>query len=279
MPHEPTAERPEPVVLPASESFVLHPRDGGAPYRIWVGLPRSYASAPERRYPVVYMLDGDVGFSICAGVARFLAFASEMPEVLVVGIGYGDDMDRWRQRRVVDLTPFAVASRFGSGKAERFLEFLASDVLPVVERQYRTAPDRTLSGYSLGGLFATYVLFHRPRLFQRYMIGSPTYVYAGGAALRWPAAISDNAPPSGVVVSSFGKAEPPAEIAAWHTFWDEVEQRQPPGLHLLRIEIDETHSVGAWVSLVKGLKAVFAMSPPAASSARISAPASKDAPP
>ncbi len=258
---EPTADRPNPVVLPASESFVLHPRDGGEPYRIWVGLPRSYASARERRYPVVYALDGDVGFSICAGVARFLAFASEMPEVLVIGVGYGDDMDRWRQRRVGDLTPFAVPSRPESGKAERFLDFLASAVLPVVERHYRTAPDRTLSGYSLGGLFATYVLFHRPGLFQRYTIGSPTYVYADGAALRWPAATSDSALPSGVVVTSFGTQEPQAEIAAWRAFWDEVSRRRAPDLHLRRIEIDETHPAGAWVAMVKSLKAVFATAP------------------
>lgn len=48
-PREPTPERPAPVVLPASETFVLHPRDGGEPYRIWVALPQSYARAPERR--------------------------------------------------------------------------------------------------------------------------------------------------------------------------------------------------------------------------------------
>lgn len=48
-PREPTPERPAPVVLPASESFVLHPRDGGEPYQIWVALPLSYARAQERR--------------------------------------------------------------------------------------------------------------------------------------------------------------------------------------------------------------------------------------
>lgn len=35
------------VILPASESFALHPRDGGEPYRIWVALPLSDERAPE----------------------------------------------------------------------------------------------------------------------------------------------------------------------------------------------------------------------------------------
>jgi hypothetical protein len=248
------------------ESFVLHPRDGGSLTDLG-RLPLSYARAPERRYPVVYSLDGDVGFAMCAGITRFLAFAREMPEVLVVAVGYGDDLDHWRARRVGDLTPVAVASRPGSGKAERYLGFLASDVLPLVDRRYRTAPDRTLSGYSLGGLFSTYVLFHRPGLFQRYLIGSPSYLYADGAALRWPEAIrGEGARPSGIVATSVGKSEAPAQIAAWRDFWDEVERRRPPELQLLRVEIDETHAAGAWVGLVKGLKAVFSISPPAVSS-------------
>ncbi len=267
LPREPTPEHPRPVVLPASETFVLHPRDGGEPYRIWVGLPLSYSRPPGRRYPVLYLLDGDVGFAVGTGVTRFLALTHEMPEVLVVGVGYGNDMVRWHERRVGDLTPLAVASNPGSGGAKRFLEFLVSEVMPLVERRYRTQTDRTLSGYSLGGLFATYVLFHRPGVFQRYMIGSPTYGYADGTALGWPKTLGAGAQPSGIVFTSFGKAEAPAAIAAWRDFWDAVERRQTPDLQVLRAEIDETHSAGVWVALVRGLKAAFAMSPPAASGA------------
>jgi hypothetical protein len=61
-------------------------------------------------------------------------------------------------------------------------------------------------------------LLHPCGAFHRYMIGSQTYVYADGAALSWPKAIGGTGP-SGVVLTSVGPAEAPAEIVAWHTFW------------------------------------------------------------
>ena len=64
------------------------------------------------------------------------------------------------------------------------------EIIPLIERTYRTSPARALHGHSLGGLFATYVLFEDPDLFSRYAIMSPSYrwehesTYAREAAFR-----------------------------------------------------------------------------------------------
>ncbi|HET6948525.1 MAG TPA: alpha/beta hydrolase-fold protein, partial [bacterium] len=213
---------------------------------------------PERRYPVVYGLDADVGFASATEVSRFLALAGEMPEVIVVGIGYGADLATWRKRRVADLTPISVEDQPGSGQAARFLDFLERELIPLIERRYRTAPNRTLWGYSHGGLFGTYALFHRPGLFQNYILGSPSYGWAEGAAFQWPAAMGKTGPlPAGVVFTSVGTAESERMIANWRAFWDAVEQARVPGLEVTRGEIDETHAGGWPHAMVKGVKAVF----------------------
>jgi predicted alpha/beta superfamily hydrolase len=172
----PTPERAVPVSIPQSESFTFKPRAGGEAYRIYVGLPLTYGLQTQRRYPVVYALDADVGFATAVEITRFLALAGELPEVILVGIGYGVDFDTWRTRRVSDLTPVPVSSSPGSGHAARFLDFIERELIPLIDGRYRTTPDRTLSGYSLGGLFGTYVLWQRPGLFQRYILGSPRTV-------------------------------------------------------------------------------------------------------
>jgi predicted alpha/beta superfamily hydrolase len=44
---------------------------------------------------------------------------------------------------------------------------------------------RVLSGYSLGGLFGLYTLFHDPKLFNKYLIGSPSIQYGEGITFKY----------------------------------------------------------------------------------------------
>ena len=62
-----------------------------------------------------------------------------------------------------------------SGGAALFLSTLENDLIPFVDKQYKTTGDRGLSGHSLGGLFAGYCLVKKPSLFKRYGINSPSF--------------------------------------------------------------------------------------------------------
>ncbi len=188
-------------------------------------------------------------------------------------VSYGTDFAEWRKRRVADLTPVPVADEPGSGQAARFLELIEGELIPEIERRYRTIPDRTLIGYSLGGLFGTYVLFHRPGIFQRYVLGSPSYGWAHQVALSWPAAMGRTGPtPTGVVFTSIDTGDAPETIARWRVFWDAVEQARVPGLEVTRGEIDETHAGGWPHMIVKGMKAVFRDRPAEAERGRAATP-------
>jgi hypothetical protein len=82
-------------------------------------------------------------------------------EPLVVGIGYG----KKENKRVRDLDP-------NSG-APKFLLFIEKEVMPFIDKHYRTNNERAIYGYSMGGMFTTYILFNRSDLFQKIYIGAP----------------------------------------------------------------------------------------------------------
>jgi predicted alpha/beta superfamily hydrolase len=78
----------------------------------------------------------------------------------------------WRFAR--DFTPTRTPQEFNSGGAAAFLDFFARELIPFVDRTWRTIPaDRGLLGHSYGGLFAIYALEQRPGLFQRIVAASP----------------------------------------------------------------------------------------------------------
>ena len=161
------------ATLHNTETRTLHSEIVGETYSLSVWLPPSYTSASQS-YPVVYMLDPDLTFGIAANMTDLLSFAGEIPEVILVGIGYPEDFMMGRTR---DYAPTPQPDWPGSGGADAFLAFFKTELIPFVEATYRTDSDeRTLWGYSLGGLFVLYTLFNEPELFQRYIAGSP---YAG----------------------------------------------------------------------------------------------------
>ena len=173
----------------------------GQEYRIQVALPASYGSDPGRHYPVFYVLDADMLFGTAVDVSRALALGQELPEVIVVGVGY--PVEAFVETvgvRVRDFTPTAdsawMAERFargnlpgmpppaGTGGGDAFLRFLSTELVPFVERRYLTTPgDRGLFGHSHGALFALHAFLAQPDLFRRYVVSSPSLWWDGGELL------------------------------------------------------------------------------------------------
>jgi predicted alpha/beta superfamily hydrolase len=128
---------------------------------ILIRTPLSYA-AGAKEYPVLYMTDGDYHIGHTAAVVDFLSREGRMPEVVIVGI---TNTDRTR-----DLTPTRVGG-------DRFLDFIAHELIPYVEKNYRTRPYRVFAGHSLGGLLAMHAFFTRPTLFNAVIAVSPSLTW------------------------------------------------------------------------------------------------------
>lgn len=163
------AADPVPVTL---DSKIL-----GETRTVFVRTPASYDRG-GRAYPVIYMTDGERQLTHLAALADFLLREGRMPEVIIVGIGNTD--------RTRDLTPTKIAAFGGGGQAipvptsgggERFLDFIASELMPWVETNYRTQPYRVFAGHSFGGLLAMHAFLTRPALFNAVIAVSPTLTW------------------------------------------------------------------------------------------------------
>ncbi len=132
-----------------------------------VSLPDSYAWAKDRRYPVLYVLDGKSEFLHTAVSVSYLAAHGEIPELVVVGL---DSTVRVRDFTQTDWPK----AWHGGGGAGNFKRFLSTELIPAIEQAYRTDGFRVLSGHSAGGQFALFCLTSEPSLFRAYLALSPS---------------------------------------------------------------------------------------------------------
>jgi uncharacterized protein len=156
---------------------------------VTVALPAFYEGLAEPR-PTLYVLDGNLTFLMAAPIVQSyeLLAIGQFPSLAVVGIGYADPNPmEIMSRRMLDLSPTAsagsaeitaqavAAARHGLGGGAAFQAALRDEIIPEVESRFRLDPaDRTLAGWSLGGLFGLQVLFSEPSLFRRYVLVSPS---------------------------------------------------------------------------------------------------------
>lgn len=145
----------------------------GREYHLSVALPQSYGTSAQA-YPVMYVLDGDLVFGMAAGLTPLLRWISGVPEIIIVGVGYGmESYEQWVQLRERDFKVPEVADAPADSAANLFLEALTQEMIPFIDANYRTvSSDRGLYGYSSSGFFVLYALFHAPNAFQRYISGS-----------------------------------------------------------------------------------------------------------
>jgi predicted alpha/beta superfamily hydrolase len=153
--------------------------------RIWVYLPPDYASAVDKRYPVLYMHDGQNLFDVST------AFAGEwkVDESLNALQAQGDHgcivvgIDNGGVYRLDEYSPW-VNPTYGGGQGEAYVQFITENLKPRVDSIYRTIPGRQTTGImgsSMGGLISMYALAERQDIFSRAGIFSPAFWFAGGS--------------------------------------------------------------------------------------------------
>lgn len=174
------AATPQPVPLdhlPALRGGYFRHRSQavGRDFHVYIRLPEDYGAAPAKRYPVVYLLDGDSLFPMLAPAHLFLAYDEKLPEAIVVGIAYGG-FDRSINKRHVDFSaPAADATRDHPHGAPEFLRFLQQELLPTIESRYRVdASRRVLLGQSRAGYFILWSALEAPDLFWGRIASNPS---------------------------------------------------------------------------------------------------------
>jgi hypothetical protein len=168
------ATRPAPAQpLAIGETFTTHSEILGEERRINVYLPPAYSSSATVRLPVLYMPDGGIGedFLHVAGLVQVLTGNGTMRPFLLVGIENTE-----RRRDLTGPTESAddrkIAPRVGG--SAKFRAFLRDELIPQVEKRYRTTAERAIVGESLAGLFVVETLILQPELFDTYIAFDPS---------------------------------------------------------------------------------------------------------
>jgi len=256
------AQARPPAVIEASEVSVLSSAVTGQRYRISVCLPPGYARS-DQTYPTLYMLAAaGAGLCIMTGISRLMNFGQEIPELIIVSVGYDTDVFENRllcRRR--DYTPTPMADKPGSGGADKFRRCLVEEIFPFIDANYRThRADRAVAGLSHGGLFALYVLFHWPDLFSRYIVSSPSLWWDDRVIFRYEEtyAKTHDALPARVFLS-VGTCEPRVKILEPARGLVRIlSRRDYKALALTVAELEgESHYSGHAMAFAKGLKAVY----------------------
>jgi predicted alpha/beta superfamily hydrolase len=140
----------------------------------------------DQRYPVLYMTDGADQLGHTAATIEFLAKNGRMPEMIVVAI-----TNTVRTRDLTPTTPKPSDSARAesqlpppSGGADKFLKFIETELIPQVEKTYRTQPYRIFAGHSLGGLLAVHAFATKNDLFNAYIAVSPSLWWDNQFAIR-----------------------------------------------------------------------------------------------
>lgn len=155
--------------------------------RITIWLPPEYAAEPDRRFPVLYMWDGQNLLDpekthygkawMVQDVLKGMVARGEAEPHIVVGIHSPEGMDRYR----VYLPQFAedaqgpvaqnIAEMAGGPIASRAqLDWVADELTARIDSGYRTlaSPEnRTIAGASMGGVMSCYAIIARPQTFHR----------------------------------------------------------------------------------------------------------------
>jgi predicted alpha/beta superfamily hydrolase len=146
-----------------------------------VYLPPQYAEQEERRFPVLYLQDGQNLFdgrtSYIAGktwnantTADRLAEAGEIEPLILVGVA------NTGLRRMAEYTPTR-DFKMGGGEGRSYGRLLIEELKPMIDSTYRTLPgamDTGVGGSSLGGLISLYLGFAHPEVFGKIAVMSPS---------------------------------------------------------------------------------------------------------
>lgn len=148
--------------------------------KLTVFVPPGYDADPDRRYPVLYMQDGQNLFdpAVAFGgipwrvdeTARTLVESSEVSPAIIVGVWHaGDD-------RIQEYTP-TKDKKLGGGRADLYGRMLVEEIKQLIDFTYRTQPapqNAAIGGSSLGGLVSLYLGLQRPDVFGAVVSMSPS---------------------------------------------------------------------------------------------------------
>lgn len=209
--------------------------------RIWVYLPADYKKSANKKYPVLYLQDGQNLFNEQTaafgewGIDECLDSLQKQTGKSCIVIG----IDNGGEKRLTEYNPYD-NEKYGKGEGSQYLDFIVNTLKPFVDSKYRTlkdAPHTFIGGSSMGALISLYGLIQYPKTFGAAGIFSPSFsiapqIYRDVEKTVWPDFLRfyfyAGGKESATMVSDVKKMY---DLIAQKHNYDMEEKIYPPGQH------------------------------------------------
>lgn len=225
------------------------------PREVQVWLPPGYEAEPQRRYPVLYLHDGQNIFDAAAAGAEWqvdetaqrLVLAGAVRPLIIVGVSSTGT-------RGFDYTPVQVRRADGvvqGGGAPAYARYLVQELKPAIDARFRTQPGRdstAVGGSSLGGLVSMWLVLNHGDVFGAALVVSPATWWAGEAIVAEVQAAPPSTPPPRLWLD-MGMDEGPGMVAGARRLRQALQAR---GWMLAYLEQPRAgHDEAAWAARVE----------------------------
>jgi predicted alpha/beta superfamily hydrolase len=225
------------------ESKVLNERK-----TIVVIPPYNYKDRPDEKFPVVYVLDPGNNLFATFGIVNYYSdMLKIMPRMIIVGIVSND-----RER---DYLPTPSKEQPTGGGADKFLRFINSELVALIDSTYPANSERCIIGHSAGGFFAIYALENQPDLFNSFICIDPSLWYDDKSCVRkLPPFLKNN---RDIKKSIFISLSNEKEMGVF-PFMEVLETYAPEGLKWDYIHYkNETHNSLGFKSICAGFEMIY----------------------
>jgi predicted alpha/beta superfamily hydrolase len=229
---------------------------------IYVSTPSGYIDSTAS-FPVMYVLDGDPEvITFYSGMVNNLFSYDLCPEMIIVAIE--------NTVRIRDMAPSkpkynqqgVEIKYYGDekvGEADKFLNFIETELFPYIDKNYRTIPYRIFSGHSAAAMCVTHAFLSHTNMFNAYIAMSPSFYWDSGLLNR----VADEKI-GGLNLRykqyyfSIGGDETPSDIAEAHTFSKTLRIKSPAALRWKFDYIaNEDHGSQVTIALYNGLRFIY----------------------
>jgi predicted alpha/beta superfamily hydrolase len=210
--------------------------------------PYDFKDRPDEKFPVVYVLDPGNNLFATFGIVNYYSdMLKIMPRMIIVGIVSND--------REKDYLPTPSKEQPTGGGADKFLRFINSELVTLIDSNYPANSERCIIGHSAGGLFAIYALENQPDLFNSFICIDPSLWYDDQSCVRkMPDFLKDN---KNIKKSIFISLSNENGMGVF-PFIDALETYAPEGLKWDYFHYkNETHNSLGFKSICAGFEMIY----------------------
>lgn len=142
----------------------------GRTRQVSIILPPSYEYESDKKYPVIYLLDGEYLLDPFNGSLQYGYYFDDLPEVILVGIHQGQNNDRMIDSKSDE-------EGLPAEKSGAFYEFIATELIPYIDNNYRTVSFKAIAGHDVTAGFLNFFLYKDNPIFDAYISLCPDLAY------------------------------------------------------------------------------------------------------